>query len=310
MPAYLVIPFVSLGLVVCWSSGYIGTQMAADAGGDPFALFGWRFLFAALLCLALVAIVGRRPVWSPRAIGHELVAGSLNVGVYLLAVVWAIQLGVSPAVTALVTALQPLMATLAMSLLRGERIAPLGWAGSVLAAAGVVVCAAGEMRDVGGAPAWAYLLPVVSAVTLTVGSLWSERAPRTLGSVERLLWQLAAAAVVFAVAVLVRTGELPAWPARDVQAWQAIVFLVVLSSLGGYGFFNASLRLRGVTYTSLMFYLTPPTTALWAALQFGDRVGPSGWAGAVLVAAGVVLALRALNRKSTIPPRCRRPASA
>ena len=59
------------------------------------------------------------------------------------------------------------------------------------------------------------------------------------------------------------------------------MFLVVLSSFGGYGFFIACLRLQGVTLTSVLFYLTPPTTMLWVALQLGDRVSSAGVIGGV-----------------------------
>ena len=289
--------FVSIGLVLCWSSGFIGTQMAADSRLESLALFCWRFILAASLCLMLLLARRRRPTREPGAVALELAAGSLNVGGFLLGVVLAIDLGVSAGVTALVTALQPLLAALVMGLLHGERIGAVGWLGSLLAAAGVSVAVGGDMQGLGAAPWWAYLLPVLSAASLTAGSLLSTYRPARLGLIERLMWQLLAAAALFALASALRTGHAPALPRFEPDIWRAIAFLVVLSSFGGYGFYIACLRQRGVTYTAVMFYLTPPCTMLWAALQFGDGVDTAGWIGGGLAALGVMLALRVVGQR-------------
>ena len=294
-----VLPVVaSVGLIVCWSSGFIGTRMAADADLPATTIFFWRFLLAAALC-ALIGIAYRRlagpgkPTTGPSVV-CELVAGSFSVGGYLLGVVFAIDLGVSAGTTALITALQPLLAALMMGVLVGERIALLGWLGSLLAAVGVSISVGGDIHGVGSAPGWAYALPCLSAISLTVGSILSTYRPADLGLIQRLMWQLLAAAVMFAIASMCQTGHVPALPRFDAGVWQAIVFLVVLSSFGGYGFFIASLKLQGVNLTSVLFYLTPPTTMLWAAWQLGDRVPASGLAGGLTAGVGVALALGVL----------------
>ncbi len=58
---------------------------------------------------------------------------------------------------------------------------------------------------------------------------------------------------------------------------------MLLSSFGGYGAYLYVSRTQGATRASTLLYLTPPTTMLWAALMFGDRVPPAGLAGLALV---------------------------
>ncbi|RKQ97003.1 EamA-like transporter family protein [Kushneria sinocarnis] len=300
---------VSAGLVICWSSGFIGTRLASGVELPATTIFFWRFLLAAGICLLL--LVGRTCLFGQRArlslggAGRELAAGSLSVGGYLLGVVFAIELGVSAGITSLITALQPLLAALVMSMMLGERIALLGWLGSLLAALGVVISVTGDMSGAGHAPVWAYALPILSAISLTAGSMLSTYRPAQLGLIERLMRQLLAAAVIFGIASVSQTGHLPGLPRTGPGVWQAILFLVVLSSFGGYGFFIASLRLQGVTATSVMFYLTPPCTMLWAALQLGERISTAGWLGGATVAIGVMLSLRVLWQ-SAAPSESRR----
>ena len=59
--------------------------------------------------------------------------------------------------------------------------------------------------------------------------------------------------------------------------WRAVVWLIVLASLGGYVCYVHVTRTQGATVVSTLLYLTPPTTMLWVFLMFGDarctRVG-------------------------------------
>uniref|UniRef100_UPI0013D2E1BB DMT family transporter n=1 Tax=Arhodomonas sp. KWT TaxID=2679915 RepID=UPI0013D2E1BB len=291
----------------CWSSGFIGTRMATVVDLPPTAIFFWRFVIAVALCalilLARRMATARRAALTPRAVAAELVAGSFSVGGFLLGVVFATALGVSPGIVALITALQPLMTALVTSLRVGERIGAAGWAGVLVAVAGVAISVGGDMHGVGSAPVWAYSLPFGSAVCLTAGGLLSAYRPAVgFGLVDRLLWQLAAAAALFLLAHLVYQGGLPALPGAEAGDWRAIVWLVVLSSFGGYGFFIASLRCHGASLTAVLFYLTPPVTMVWTVLQFGDPVRPREWLGGVLAVAGVGVSLWGMRRMRTVAP--------
>jgi drug/metabolite transporter (DMT)-like permease len=48
----------------------------------------------------------------------------------------------------------------------------------------------------------------------------------------------------------------------DRDFWAAVVWLVVLATLGGYVMYVLVARTQGATMVSTLLYLTPPTTML------------------------------------------------
>ncbi|MHB0774756.1 DMT family transporter [Halomonas sp. WWR20] len=294
MAASLVSLLVALGFVVCWSSGFIGGRLAVEAALPPMALFAWRFALATLLAALWWQALGTRSA-SRRGLLVEAGIGSLTMGGYLLGVMLAIQAGVGTSVTALITALQPLLAAGLASLLLSERSGGLRWLGMAIASAGVVLCVADDFDAQGGAPLWTYGLPLLSVVAVTLGSVLAARYPTALAMDATLSAQLAAATGVFAVAALIEShGRVPL-PTLDLPTLTAIAWLVFFSSLGGYGFFVACLRRFGVNLTSTLVYLTPPVTMAWAAMMFGDMPGAPGILGMLLASVGVGVALMRTN---------------
>ncbi|MBB1026166.1 DMT family transporter, partial [Dietzia sp. DQ11-38-2] len=79
-----------------------------------------------------------------------------------------------------------------------------------------------------------------------------------------------AAAVVFVTVAVLTTGLAVDPTARLVGS---LAWLVVPAGLGGYGAYILALRRLGATPTSMLLYLTPPVSAIWAWAMLGDRVG-------------------------------------
>ena len=299
---------VGVGFVIAWSSGFVGGRLATETSMPVLALFAWRFLLASALMFAFWLLLNRIrgdrdgvSLYNPTTwqdAGREAFIGALTMGGYLLGVILAIEAGVNPAIVALIAALQPLLAAAVAGRWLGERLPARGWAGMALATLGVVFCVLDDMsRQGGNVPLWAYALPLISVLSVTAGSVlavrWSRA--RTLPITLTLTSQLCAATAVFGAAALVAAfwagdvGYLA--PALDTVTISALVWLIVLSSFCGYGFFIASLRRLGVTRTSVLVYLTPPVTLIWAAVMFGDKPGLAGVLGMLVASAGVILTL-------------------
>ncbi|WP_110669442.1 DMT family transporter [Salinicola halophilus] len=282
-----------VGFVICWSSGFIGSRLASDAPMAALDLFAWRFLLATAIALAWCLACRVRGV-SLYAVGLEMGVGALTMGGYLLGVMLAVDAGVSTGATALITAQQPLLAAAIATLWLRERLGTLGWAGLAVAAGGVALCVVGDWRSAGGASAWSYALPLLSVVSVTLGSVLASRYPSGLGMAPSLTSQLAAASVVFLAAAGV-SGDLT-WPTGMTLAdTKTLGWLVVLSSFGGYGFFTACLRRVGLTTVSSAIFLTPPVTLLWAMWMFGEPVAMLQIGGIALALLGVAASLLARN---------------
>ncbi|SHF28797.1 Permease of the drug/metabolite transporter (DMT) superfamily [Modicisalibacter ilicicola DSM 19980] len=283
---------IATGFVLCWSSGFVGSRLAVAIDTPPLALYAWRFALAtalAALWWLLRALGEGSGRISARELRGELASGSLTVGLYLLAMLVGIQQGVSAGVASLIGALQPLAAATLAALWLNERSSRVQWLGMLVATLGAGLCVLDDARGVGGAPIWAYGLPVLAVASVTLGSVMTARPDRGLPLEARLTLQLAAATGVFFAAALLLGEDGIAPPAISRESLLVMAWLVVLATFGGYGFFVQGLSRFGVTRLSTLIYLTPAVTLVWTALLFDELPGLLGGLGMIVAALGVLL---------------------
>ena len=281
------------GFVVMWSSGFIGASLGTPEAGTP-TLMVWRFLLAVGLLLAGALLLRRR--WPGlREIAVQGVVGLLAQGVYLTGVVGAVEFGVTAGTTALIAALQPLMAAALAGPVLGEYVGRQQWAGLAVGIVGVALVVGGDVR-VAEAPLWAYAMPFAGMAGLVAATLVERKeylrksGRETSGEAPMdvvLGIQCAASALLFAAMALFWGGL---EPAGGSLFWGAVAWFVVFSTFGGYGFYWLNLKLSSVARVSSLIYLTPPTTMVWAYLMFGERVGLLAVVGLVICFGGVLLA--------------------
>jgi drug/metabolite transporter (DMT)-like permease len=301
--------FAEVGFVVMWSSGFIGARLGTPEASTP-TLMAWRFLLAAGLLLVGVFLLQRR-LPGLREIAVQSVVGVLAQGVYLTGVVGAVEFGVTAGTSALVAALQPLLAAALAGPVLGERVSRQQWAGLAVGLVGVTLVVGGDAGAGSDAPLWAYAMPFVGMAGLVAATLVerkenlqkstlqaSANANPKAGSEEAdaetpldvaLAMQCAASALLFAALA-------PFWgglePAGGLHFWAAVAWFVVFATFGGYGFYWLNLKLSGVARVSSLIYLTPPTTMVWAYLMFGERIGTLAFVGLLICVGGVLLANR------------------
>ncbi|MBV9830564.1 MAG: DMT family transporter, partial [Marmoricola sp.] len=159
---------------------------------------------------------------------------------------------------------------------------------------GVTVVVWGDLSLSGGSH-WAYALPVVGMLSLAGGTVLTRRLRPPEGLLDTIMMQAVVTAVVLDVvaAAAGQLAPLPTW-----QFWAAVLWLIVLASLGGYVMYVHVTRTQGATVVSTLLYLTPPTTMLWVYLMFGVPVHLAGFVGLAISALGVVLVLHNRRRSS------------
>lgn len=270
-------------LVVFWSSGFVGARLGTQyAPADT--LLAWRYLVAAVLLLPIVAPSLLRLARSE--LGRHAVVGLLSQALYLGGVVTGIGLGVPAGTTALIAALQPMVVATAARRLLGESVSLRARLGLWLGLAGVGIVVASDLG--GGGSAWTYLLPVGGMLALSAGTVLEQRWRPAGGLTVSLGVHVAVAAVAFAgEAVVSGRFTVP----ESSGFWWAVVWVLVLSTAGGYGAYLLVLRRGGATRVSSLLYLTPPTTAVWAWAMFGEPIGVATLAGFAVCAVAVWLVL-------------------
>lgn len=249
-------------------------------------------MFLALRLAVAGALLGAAAVATRTRITREQVARSAVSGLllhtaYLGGVFWAISRGTPAGVSSVVVSLQPvLVAALAVRLL-GERLRRVQWLGLVVGVAGVaLVLAPGLAGQLPVAGVVACLLALVGG---TAGTLWHKRH----GDGIPLLWgatvQYAAAASVLLVLSVTTGARRIAWTPEFVGA---LLWLVVVLSIGGVLLLLVLLRRGSASGVSSLFYLVPPATAVQAWLVFGERLAAVSVVGIAVTAVGVAMVVR------------------
>ncbi|WP_306370321.1 DMT family transporter [Nocardiopsis sp. CC223A] len=284
---------LAAGLVVMWSSGFVGAELGTRHASAE-TLLAWRFLaiaapLAAWCLWSRARSRGDRPrqgrMTGRDAAGHAVVGALAQAG-YLYGVFAAAEAGVAVGTVALIAALQPLVATALAVPLLGERVRPRQVVGLAVGLAGVGLVVGADLRAPGAAPWWGYALPVGAMLSLVAATLLERRLRPGGSPVRALAVQCGVSAVLF-TALAAGTGTLA--PPADPGFWAAVAWVVVLSTVGGYGLYWAALARFGVARVSALLYLTPPTTLLWSLSMFGDPVGAAALAGLAVCAIAVVL---------------------
>ncbi len=274
--------------VLSWSSGFIGAKLGAQTAG-AFNLLFWRFLLVSV-CLALFLNVRLTKItWIE--IKHHAVIGFLSQFLYLSCVYVAIQNGLPPGIAAIIAALQPLMTAALTSANVTERSGGWQWLGLMIGFVGVSIVISGQYVNTGADVGLImYLLPLVSALGLTMATLYERRS--TLSQSRRsdlsvsLFIQSLFTLLGFGVAVLYTDSlRIPSEP--DVLI--SVVWLTVFSTFVAYLSLWMLLREMTATHVAVLVYLEPPVTLVWAALVFGDVIYGTTYVGIAVVVAGLIM---------------------
>jgi drug/metabolite transporter (DMT)-like permease len=284
-------------MVFCWSSGFIGYRYAAEDSGVMVVTF-WRFVAAAALLLPFVASSLKAVAW--RSVGSHLLIGLFGIAGYIAPIAASIKLGVAPGTSSLIANLLPLSIVLTAGLVPGQKTQGWQWLGVGLCVAGMLL-ASGASLELGKATVWAYCMPSLAVLSLTAATIYQRKsmAPK-VPALTGLFIQVCATLPVFAVLAMLE-GTIA--PVMEQRFSFAILWLVVLGTLGGYGFYWLCLGRFTLQSVSGALFLTPPVTMIWAHLQFGDTLNPWAFAGITLTLIALPLLRtdkRACTKKATV----------
>ena len=270
-------------MVVSWSSGFIGYRYVADQGSVYLASL-WRFILAAAVLLPF-ARAGLRTLHG-RDVAHQALLGLFAIGGYIGPIAASIQLGVAPGTASLLANLLPLTIVVLAVNVPGQRTRGWQWVGLGLCLTGMLI-ASGANVEWDAADLRVYSLPLLAVLSLAAATLYQKASPgASMPASTALFIQVCAVIPVFAVLACLE-GEI--WPPTSAGFAGGVVWLVVFSTLGGYGFYWLCLQRFSIQRISSALFLTPPVTMLWAWLQFGDPLTVSALVGVGLTLLGLPL---------------------
>lgn len=274
----------------CWATLPVALKLTL-AVLDPITLTWFRFLVAALLTGAWLALRGRlggygalgRRGWTLMAVAAAMLVG--NYVFYLLGVQRT-----TPGNAQLIIQLAPLLMALGGIWVFGERFRAAQWLGLALLAGGMGLFFSDQLRAAVDAPGYVQgsLLVVLAAVVWAVYALAQKQLLVKLGSMRILLFIYAVAAL--ALWPFARPAALQA---LDAGQWALLAFCA-LNTVVAYGAFAEALAHWEASRVSAVLATTPllclaavaAVHALWPASLAPEPIALAGWIGALLVVAG------------------------
>ncbi|MBC76361.1 MAG: EamA family transporter [Halobacteriovoraceae bacterium] len=280
-------PTLEILFIFLWNSGFIGAEYGLSRSG-PFTLLFWRYgLLSVLLGLWLMKI-GRMNWPGGKYVWRMGVVGGLAHGVWLSCALIALQLKVPAGIVALITALQPLLTGAVSGIALRERASARQWIGLVLGFIGVAVAVEARLVHDGEAPTWAYILPFISAASMTIASvlqrLWG-RGTLLVSLDVSLFFQSVFTVVALFVPAFWIEGLNTSW---DFPYISTLIWLELGVSLGAYWTMWKLLSKKEAAVVSSLFYLSPPVTMFMAWLTFGDVLLVSDFLGLAITGVGLI----------------------
>jgi drug/metabolite transporter (DMT)-like permease len=181
------------------------------------------------------------------------------------------------------------------SILLGEAPTARAWAGIVLATLGAVVIGAGDATGLGGGTdaLWGDVLAFGGALAMAAYLLLGRVARRRLPVSTYAASVYGVAAAVLLPACLLTGADLGGYEAAS---WLALAGVVIGPQLLGHTVFNGLLASVSASLVAVVMLLEPAVATVLAWWLFGELPGPSLWAGAPMVLAGLWLATTGSRR--------------
>lgn len=263
---------------------------------SPLLYSASRYLVAGAFLFAVLALM-RKPVALPRRDWLPMLLLSL-VGVTLFQACWGLAMARSaPSVGSIVMTTTTAFAAI-LAWFGGRRLPGMGWAGIVLAFAGVVLVvnnslsaftlSFGTLLWMLAAFAWALYVERCAPYNLRLGALRVMAWTTLLGSLVLLPISLAFDSL----------GEFGRLDDRLLGFWiYTAIFPVGVAFLG----LTAGLERLGVSRVMVYMYLIPVAGVGLSAAFFGDPLTTARVLGGLIVLAGVILTRVALDRAARLP---------
>jgi drug/metabolite transporter (DMT)-like permease len=271
-------------IYVVWGSTYLGIELVGETIPPLFGAAA-RFALAGLL---MGGIAAWRRGFHVFRLGRVELASCALVGVLLPganAMLFVAERHVPTGLASLIIGSVPLWVVL-MRTLTGDRPPAAALAGVGLGFAGLALL----VRPSGGAPSWALLLVLASAMTWATGAFLSGRLPLPGDAFAATAVEMLTGGLVLLPIALATTH--PDWGSFSARSIAGFVYLVTVGSLIGYTAFVWLLDNAPIQRVATYAYVNPVVAIALGALVLHESITWSIAAGAAIVLVSVAVVVR------------------
>ncbi|MCG6859985.1 MAG: DMT family transporter [Chromatiaceae bacterium] len=271
-----------LGVVLIWATTPLAIKWSSAGAGFLFGVAS-RMVLGMLVCLTLVALLGRRLPRSRDALLTYLAAG-LGLWAAMTSVYWSAQFIASGLISVLF-GLSPVVTGVMAALWLGERaLTPVRLAGMGLGLAGLsLVFAQALVTSTGMGLGVAGVL--FSVLIHCASAVWIKRIGAGIPALETTTGALLVALPLFVLNWAVQDGELPAQ--LDLRTAGSIVYLAVFGSALGFILYYYVLQRVEASRVALITLMTPVMALFLGSYLNGEVIGPRELVGTAAILAGL-----------------------
>jgi len=271
--------------VLIWSTGFVIARLAMPYV-EPATFLFWRFsgVLMAMACLSLVWRISW-PSWSQ--FKHIAVAGMLLQFGYLLGVWFAVRLGMTAGLVAIIVGLQPIL-TAWFAAWISEKVTGRQWIGLGFGFTGVALVVA-EKIGFAHIPLLSYVLAFAALFSITFGTLYQKKFCPVFDLRAGSSIQFGVSAILCFVCMYYFESAVMVWNASVIGA---LLWAIFPLSIGSISLLFMMIRKGAATKVTSLLYLTPPTTAVMAWFLFDEPFTFMMAGGLLLTMTGVVLVNR------------------
>ncbi len=274
--------------VLLWSTGFVGAKYILPYA-SPFTFLAIRYFFATIILVALAKLANETLRISKAQFKESVLVSVFLHVLYIAGVFYAVHLGVSAGIAAVIVSLQPIFVSLIAIPMFGEKLRVVQIAGLLLGLIGVALLLLPRVFKGDYSSSFSALglfSCFLALVGTTVGYLLQKRTGSGIPFLSGTAVQYAAAtAIYFVLAVIFEDTTVIV----NLRFILAITWIVMALSIGSIFLLFFMLRTDSASTVSSLYYLVPPSTAIQAYILFGERIGLIGILGMGLAALGVLL---------------------
>ena len=281
-----ILPFL---FILLYGSGFVFTKFGLE-NASPMAFLAIRF-FIAFWILLLIAIIFKSP-WpkSTREFVNIAIAGSLTVGTFSIGVYLSIYHGITPSLSALVIALQPIVVALLAWKFLNEQKNNRILLGFILGFIGVFFVIGNKVDNV--ELSIGILYSFIALFGLSIGNIYQKKFCLNMnlfsgGAIQTL------ASTILVLPFLYNEEIKVIWNADFIIA---LLYMSVGVSIGALSLLYIMIKKADVSKVSSIFYLVPLSAVFISYILFDVQIDLVTILGIIIVLFAIVL----INKKQRI----------
>jgi drug/metabolite transporter (DMT)-like permease len=277
--------------VFLWSTGFIAAKYITPYA-EPFTFLTYRYFLAGLILFVVAYIVREKFALTKKQFWQSVTVAVMLHVIYIGGVFYAVSLGVTSGVSAVIVSLQPVLVGILAVPILGERLRGIQIVGLILGVVGVAILLLPKIfeGDISTSfSAAGIIVCVIALLGTTGGYIVQKKTGADIPFITGTAIQYGVSAIIFAGLALTLEDNSVQWTNEFIfgLSWSilanSIVSIVILYTL---------LRHGSAQRASSLYYLVPPAAALMAYFLFDERITSVGLVGMALAGLGVMLVMR------------------